>query len=88
MAVLVRAFAVAGALACGLVPTIATAQTDLAAGKSPAQMFSSDCAACHRSASGLSRGKDPGTVARFLREHYTSNPNNAGALAGYLAGDR
>lgn len=91
MAVVVRAFALAGGLAlgglaCGLGATGAAAQTDLAAGKSPAQMFSSDCSACHRSASGLSRGRDPSSVARFLRDHYTTNPNNAGALAGYLSG--
>ncbi|MFL9825075.1 hypothetical protein ABTU92_09405, partial [Rhodoplanes sp. SY1] len=83
---MLRTIAWAGLLACGLVPTGATAQTDLTAGKSPAQMFSSDCSACHKSASGLSRGRDPSSVARFLREHYTSSPANAGALAGYLAG--
>ncbi|MFD2183398.1 hypothetical protein [Rhodoplanes azumiensis] len=83
---MLKAIAWAGLLACGLVPTGATAQTDLTAGKSPAQMFSSDCSACHKSASGLSRGRDPSSVARFLREHYTSSPANAGALAGYLAG--
>ncbi|MBK5962465.1 hypothetical protein CCR97_30380, partial [Rhodoplanes elegans] len=81
-----KAIAWAGLLACGLVPTGATAQTDLTAGKSPAQMFTSDCSACHKSASGLSRGRDPSSVARFLREHYTSSPANAGALAAYLAG--
>jgi hypothetical protein len=91
MAVVVRAFALAGGLAlgglaCGLGATGAAAQTDLTAGKSAAQMFSSDCSACHRSASGLSRGRDPSSVARFLRDHYTTNPNNAGALAGYLSG--
>lgn len=81
-----KTIAWAGLLACGLVPTGATAQTDLTAGKSPAQMFTSDCVACHKSASGLSRGRDPSSVARFLREHYTSSPANAGVLAGYLAG--
>ncbi|MDC7987980.1 hypothetical protein PQJ75_29965, partial [Rhodoplanes sp. TEM] len=86
MSVLVRGIAAACVLACGLAPTGAAAQTDLTAGKTPAQMFSSDCAACHRSPSGLSRGRDPSGVARFLRDHYTSSPANAGALAGYLAG--
>lgn len=75
-----------GLLACGLASSAAVAQTDLTAGKSPAQVFSSDCSACHRSAQGLTRGRDPSSVARFLRDHYTSSPGHASALAGYLAG--
>jgi hypothetical protein len=58
---------------------------DLSAGKSPSQLFATDCSACHKSAQGLARGKDASSLASFLREHYTTKPQNAGALAGYLA---
>jgi hypothetical protein len=36
----------------------------------------------------LSRGRDPSTVAYFLRDHYTTRPAIAAALAGYLASMR
>lgn len=60
------------------------AQTDLNAGKSAAQMFASNCTACHRSPAGLARGRNPRSLAYFLAEHYTARPENAGAIAGYL----
>ena len=66
----------------------AQAQTDLNAGMSPAQLFSANCSACHRSPQGLSRGRDPGTIANFLRDHYTTRPGIAVALAQYLASMR
>ena len=68
--------------------TGAQAQTDLNAGMSPAQLFSANCSACHRSPQGLSRGRDPGTIANFLRDHYTTRPGIAVALAQYLASMR
>lgn len=60
------------------------AQTDLNAGKSGAQMFASNCAACHRSPAGLVRSRNPNAVARFLLEHYTARPENASAIASYI----
>jgi len=65
----------------GAVP--ASAQ-DFSAGKTPAQLFAGDCAACHRSPQGLGRGRDASSLTSFLREHYTTKPANAGALASYL----
>jgi len=59
---------------------------DFTAGKTPAQLFNSDCAECHHSPSGLARGRDVRTLAGFLREHYTTKPQTAGALAVYVAG--
>jgi hypothetical protein len=64
------------------------AQTDLNAGKSGAQMFASNCAACHHSPAGLARGRSPRSVANFLLEHYTARPQNAGAIASYLVSVR
>ena len=62
------------------------AAQDLDAGKSPAQLFSNSCAACHRGPQGLGAGRDPRAVAGFLAQHYTSSRASAAALAGYLVG--
>jgi hypothetical protein len=59
---------------------------DFTAGKTPAQLFSSDCAECHRTPNGLAKKLDAKTLSGFLREHYTTKPETAGALAGYVAG--
>jgi hypothetical protein len=59
---------------------------DLTAGKTPAQLFGSDCSACHRTPAGLAKNRDAPTLAAFLRQHYTTNPNSAGALAAYVSG--
>jgi len=64
--------------------TSAPAQ-DLTAGKTPAQLFRSDCAECHRSPSGIARTRDVRAIADFLREHYTSKSETAGALAAYVS---
>jgi len=69
-------------------PSLALAQgTDYSAGKTPAQLFSGDCSACHKTPRGLAKGRDARTLASFLREHYTSKTASAGALAAYLAGN-
>jgi hypothetical protein len=60
--------------------TSAQAQSNIDAGKSPAQIFSNTCNACHRSARELKP-----TSAGFLREHYTTGAQEAGAMAAYLA---
>jgi hypothetical protein len=75
---------IAGGIVLALVGTSAGAQ-DLTAGKSPAQLFASDCTACHKSPQGLARGRSASALASFLNEHYTTKPASAGALAGYLA---
>lgn len=66
----------------------ARAQLDLNAGKSGAQLFASNCAACHRSPGGLARGRDPRRIAGFLLQHYTARPQHAGAIANYLVSVR
>ncbi|HET9902972.1 MAG TPA: hypothetical protein VFQ27_04645 [Xanthobacteraceae bacterium] len=58
---------------------------DLEAGKTPAQLFASNCAGCHQSPRGLARAGGPGLVG-FLRQHYTTNAGYAATLAAYLAG--
>jgi hypothetical protein len=72
--------------------TLAFAQSprgeNLSAGKTPAQLFASDCSACHRSPAGLAKGRGPGQIANFLVEHYTSSRQSAGLLGAYVASMR
>src|SRR5262249_2087195 len=58
---------------------------DLTGGKTPAQLFRSDCAECHRSPSGVAKSRDVHALADFLREHYTTKSETAGALAAYVS---
>jgi hypothetical protein len=62
------------------------AAQDFTAGKTPAQLFQSDCSACHKSPAGLAKGRDTRALTSFLREHYTTKKESAAALAGYLGG--
>jgi hypothetical protein len=49
-------------------------------------LFASDCtgAGCHKGPQGLAKGQSAGSLAGFLREHYTNSRESAAALAGYL----
>src|SRR3954466_174817 len=67
----------------GLAATPARAQ-NLEAGKSPSQIFSGPCTACHKGARGLLRTVSPGSLAGFLRQHYTTSSEMASVLAAYL----
>ncbi|MGI8526597.1 MAG: hypothetical protein ACR2K5_10555 [Pseudolabrys sp.] len=62
---------------------------NLDAGKTPAQVFASDCGICHKSPQGLARSGALFGLEGFLREHYTSSRETAAVLAKYLraAGD-
>jgi hypothetical protein len=62
----------------------AFAQENLDAGKSPAQLFASDCSVCHQSPKGLAKGSSSSSLSSFLRQHYTSSQQNASVIAGYL----
>jgi len=55
--------------------------------KPPAQLFASDCtgSGCHKSPQGLGRTQGFGSLAGFLREHYTNSRESAAALANYLS---
>ncbi len=77
--------AMVGAAAALALGCAARAQ-DFTAGKTPAQLFASDCSGCHRSPAGLAKNHDGRSLTSFLREHYTTKPDTAGALAGYVAG--
>src|SRR5262245_57156501 len=73
------------AVPMALVVTGAWAQ-DLDAGKSGAQLFAQDCAACHRSPHGLAKTVGGGALAGFLRQHYTSGSESANVVAAYVLG--
>ena len=57
---------------------------NLDAGKSPSQIFSGTCTACHKSPRGLLKSIAPGSLPGFLRQHYTTSPEMAGVLSSYL----
>jgi len=77
------ATSILGLLAAVLVAvTAARSQGNIDAGKTPAQMFSDTCSTCHRRPQELKRGAS----ASFLRQHYMSGPQEAAAMAAYLAG--
>jgi hypothetical protein len=69
-----------------LAPAMAHAQTNIDEGKSPAQIFSSTCATCHKSTRGLAGGRGSLALKSYLAEHYTSSSDQAAALAAYVLG--
>jgi hypothetical protein len=63
----------------------AVAQENLDQGKTPAQLFASDCGLCHKTPAGLSKaGGVFGGLSSFLREHYTASREAAAAIAAYV----
>lgn len=73
-------------LMMGLAPAMAHAQIDIDQGKTAEQMFSTDCATCHKSPRGLAGGRGSLALRGFLQEHYTSNDAQAAALTAYVLG--
>lgn len=63
----------------------ARAQENLDRGKSPQQMFATDCAVCHKTPQGLSSKSGMLGLQEFLRKHYTASRESAQALADYLS---
>jgi hypothetical protein len=58
--------------------------TNLEAGKSPSQIFAGTCNACHKSPRGLLKTVPAGSLQGFLRQHYTTSPEMATLLSGFL----
>jgi mono/diheme cytochrome c family protein len=67
------------ALALSLDAAPARSQSNLDARRSPEEIFSDTCSACHHSAREL---KQPS--AQFLLKHYTTGARQAAAMAAYL----
>ncbi|KJC59796.1 hypothetical protein UP10_16790 [Bradyrhizobium sp. LTSPM299] len=57
---------------------------NLEAGKSPSQIFSNTCTACHKSPRGLLKTVPASSLPGFLRQHYTTSSDMAGVLSSYL----
>ena len=80
-----RIFAAVTLLAGCLAGPAAWAQAqNLDAGKSASQLFAGTCNACHKSPRGLLKTVSSGSLAGFLREHYTTGGEMASQLASYL----
>jgi hypothetical protein len=62
----------------------AASQESLGKGKTPAQLFASDCSPCHKSPQGLAKSGGLFGLDGFLREHYTASRESAAAIANYL----
>lgn len=62
----------------------AFAQESLDKGKTPAQLFASDCSPCHKSPQALAKSGGFFGLDSFLREHYTASRETATAIANYL----
>lgn len=71
-----------------LCPALAKAQTNLDQGKSAAQIFATVCVECHKEPRALAKGRSGAALAEFLQEHYTTNGQQAAALAAYVLGGR
>src|ERR1700687_4022488 len=62
----------------------AAAQENLDSGKSAAQLFTSDCAICHKTPQSLAKSAGSPTLNEFLRQHYAASRETAAALGAYL----
>ncbi|WP_108519348.1 hypothetical protein [Bradyrhizobium algeriense] len=62
----------------------ARAAENLDAGKSPSQIFSNTCNACHKSPRGLLKNVSASSLPGFLRQHYTTGTDMASVLSSYL----
>jgi|SRR5665213_1269908 len=71
-------------IGCGAAAPAWAQATNLEAGKSPSQIFAGTCTACHKGPRGLLRTVAPGSLQGFLRQHYTTSPEMATLLAGFL----
>ncbi|MBN8991742.1 MAG: hypothetical protein J0H42_26180 [Rhizobiales bacterium] len=57
---------------------------NLEAGKSPSQIFSGTCTACHKSPRGLLKTVPASSLPGFLRQHYTTSSDMASVLSSFL----
>ena len=69
---------------CALLGPAALAQ-NIDEGKSAQRLFADTCVNCHRSATGLAKGRFRPTLFLFLQDHYTASKSEAWELSSYLA---
>jgi hypothetical protein len=70
-----------GALLAGAGIAAVHAQAVLGDPRDAPRIFAANCSACHKSPRGLAKS---GSVAGFLRQHYTTGPEMSAAMAAYL----
>ena len=68
-------------LLIGCLAAIPVRAQNLEAGKSPSQIFSGTCTACHKSPRGLLKTVPAGSLPGFLRQHYTTSSDMAKELS-------
>ncbi len=66
--------------------TSSVAEENLDRGKTPAQLYESDCATCHKSPQSVTTTNSTFGLESFLSEHYTTSRGSAAVLAAYLKG--
>ena len=71
-------------LLIGCLAAVPVRAQNLDAGKSPSQIFSGTCTACHKSPRGLLKTVPAGSLPGFLRQHYTTSSDMATVLGAYL----
>jgi len=71
-------------LAIAVLGVSAAAAQNLDQGKAAPKLFAESCAACHRSARGLAKGRFSLTLYLFLQQHYAANSSSAWTLTSYL----
>jgi mono/diheme cytochrome c family protein len=68
------------------VASSAGAQENLDKGKTGAQIYASNCAACHKSPQSVIKTIAVSGLENFLSVHYAANPESAAKIAAYLKG--
>jgi hypothetical protein len=71
-------------LLIGCLAAIPVRAQNLEAGKSPSQIFSGTCSACHKGPRGLLKSVPAGSLPGFLRQHYTTSSEMASQLSAFL----
>lgn len=77
-----RSAMIALALVAGSIPALAYESFDK--GKTPPELFKSDCGICHKSPVNLGAKMSPSALSDFVSEHYTATAAAAHALTAYL----
>ena len=71
-------------LAIAMLGGSAASGQNLDQGKAAPKLFAEGCAACHRSARGLAKGRFSLSLYLYLQKHYASNASSAWTLTSYL----
>ena len=79
-----RGILFAGGILAAVSAVPALGQDNFDAGKTPAQLYASDCAICHKTPNGMSQAGGIFGLSGFLRQHYTASREAANAIATYV----